>query len=183
MTLPVKIAFIGPESTGKTTLARRLSQWLNVPYVPEAARLFLQKNGPHYRPCDILTMAMQQIEAEHAALRRSSLIVTDTNAAVYYVWWLDKVGPPHPLLEDFLLNYDYITLLLGPDIPWTPDPLREDPHRREDIMGIYEQELTRFLIPYHRIEGRDEERWRQVLRALAREERLSAGRRHLPLRR
>ncbi len=163
----VKIAFVGPESTGKTTLARRLAAFLGVPYVPEAARHFLEHHGPHYDECDILTMLSRQLRSEAAAQARTALLVTDTNPLVYHVWLLDKFRRDHPYLHDLLLDYHYITLLLWPDIPWTPDPLREDPHRREAILTTYRHELVRFRLPFHAIRGQGEKRWQSVLKALS----------------
>ena len=38
-----RVVLYGPESTGKTTLAKKLSDHYNVSWVPEFARDFLQK--------------------------------------------------------------------------------------------------------------------------------------------
>ena len=38
----IKIAFVGPESTGKTTLASQLAEEFNTNWIPEFARDYLQ---------------------------------------------------------------------------------------------------------------------------------------------
>ena len=39
----IKIAFVGPESTGKSTLASQLAKEFNTSFIPEFARNYLQK--------------------------------------------------------------------------------------------------------------------------------------------
>ena len=41
----MRVGIIGPESTGKSTLAHELAQQFNGTYVPEYAREYIEKKG------------------------------------------------------------------------------------------------------------------------------------------
>ena len=91
----------GPESTGKTTLAKKLSAHYNVPWVPEFARDYLQKIWDEEKricePKDLLPIAMGQMKAENESIKKSnSLLICDTNLfetmvySKYYGGFLEK---------------------------------------------------------------------------------------------
>jgi nicotinamide riboside kinase len=60
---PYIITIVGPESSGKTTLARQLSQILKVPWVPEYAREYLSGLGRPYEEQDLSVIAEGQLKA------------------------------------------------------------------------------------------------------------------------
>ncbi|MBK7011006.1 MAG: ATP-binding protein [Saprospiraceae bacterium] len=62
--------FTGPESSGKTTLAERLSADLNLPLVPEFARQYLENKGGKYTLEEIDYIAQKQRELESEAHRQ-----------------------------------------------------------------------------------------------------------------
>ena len=59
-----KIIAIGPESTGKSTLCKQLSDHYKTLWVPEFAREYLEKHGANYSYESLLTIAKNQIELE-----------------------------------------------------------------------------------------------------------------------
>ncbi|HET9826707.1 MAG TPA: ATP-binding protein [Chitinophagaceae bacterium] len=59
-----KIAVIGPESTGKSTLCERLAQHYRTQWCPEYARQYLMTYGMTYTYDDLLTIARGQLELE-----------------------------------------------------------------------------------------------------------------------
>lgn len=58
----LKVGIIGPESTGKSTLAQQLSQRYHGIYVPEYAREYVEQLGHPYTYDDVCTIARHQIE-------------------------------------------------------------------------------------------------------------------------
>ncbi len=157
------LAFVGPESTGKTTLSRWVAEQWGLPWIEEVARQYLEHRGPRYRRQDVIHTALLQWAAESRALARADCVVSDTHLLVYHIWLLDKFGDDHPLFHDVLLGGRHVFYLLtAPDIPWVPDPLREDPHRRHAIFRRYVDEIARFRLPHAVIRGNGTARRRAV---------------------
>jgi len=66
-----------------------------------------------------------------------------------------------------LRKYDHY-LLCKPDLPWSPDPLRESPSREErDILfNLYRNELESGKWSYSIVEGQGDERLNSAINAL-----------------
>ncbi len=60
---PFIITIVGPESSGKTTLARELASRYSAPWVPEYARKYLEGLGRPYDENDLVRIAQGQLEA------------------------------------------------------------------------------------------------------------------------
>ncbi|MFK7971880.1 MAG: AAA family ATPase [Bacteroidia bacterium] len=165
-----KIAIIGPESTGKSTLAAALAERLDTLWVPEYARFYLDENvsGPKYDEDDLLKIAQGQLALEALASKKAhDYLICDTNLAVILIWAKDKFGSVPKALEALWKPGDYsLHLLLKPDVPWQPDPLREDPHRRDELFEVYRTFLEQKNIPYAIVDGVGEERVKRALRAV-----------------
>lgn len=58
----IKVAIIGPESTGKSTLSEQLARHYHTEWCPEYAREYLLKHGKKYSYDDLLVIAKEQIE-------------------------------------------------------------------------------------------------------------------------
>lgn len=158
------ILVTGPESSGKTTLARQLAWALDGRFVAEASRDYLELHGSNYVEADLPKIWSKQAEAEDAARASSaSFIVCDTGPEVIRVWAEVKYGrcPPAVLKAYADRTYD-LTLLCTPDLPWAPDPLREapEPGQREALFVRYRE-----LLPGAFIIG-GENRLEQALRAV-----------------
>src|SRR5688572_22748890 len=59
-----KVVIIGPESTGKSTLCRRLAAHFHTLCCPEYAREYLLEHGMYYTYDDLLTIAKGQLALE-----------------------------------------------------------------------------------------------------------------------
>ena len=86
------VVLTGPESCGKTTLARQLADRWEAPLVNEAARDYL-KNKDSYQESDLLKIAKLQnaMEQEKAVLSADKL-VCDTDLLVILIWSEVKYG-------------------------------------------------------------------------------------------
>lgn len=67
---PFIITIVGPESSGKTTLARELADFYEAPWVPEFARKYLEGLGRPYHENDLNHIAVGQLEAISEVLGR-----------------------------------------------------------------------------------------------------------------
>ena len=69
----------GPESSGKTTLAKKLSEYYQGTWVPEFAREYLQQKWDAEQkicePQDILPIAIGQMKLENAAVKSEKKVV------------------------------------------------------------------------------------------------------------
>lgn len=156
MSYPLKkIAIVGPESTGKSTLAVELAALFGCVSVPEMARSYLEKRGGKYSEEDLLKLAGLQAAAEDEAAGRSSgLLICDTSLLVVRIWSEVRFGRCHPSIiqEEESRRYDLI-LLTAADLPWEPDPLREHPEGRQHLFSLYYRALLRKPGPFAVISG------------------------------
>lgn len=161
------IAIVGPESTGKTTLARALAERLGAPWVAECARAWLTGRDGYGRD-DVERIGKAQLAAEAKALAAAPpCLVVDTDLLVILVWWREKYGaPPRWLVQGLARQPPRKYLLTRPDLPWAPDPLRESPHDRERLFAIYRAELAARRADFGIVAGAGDERLASALAAL-----------------
>lgn len=166
-----RIAIIGPESTGKSTLAAALAEHFDIPWVPEYARSYLENLNRPYREDDLLAIAKGQMEAEDRLATEAPypppFVACDTELTVIKIWSEVKYGRVHPWILEELhqRKYDHY-LLTHIDLPWIPDPQREHPHMREALMERYLQECKERNLPYTLIEGQALERLNKAVNTL-----------------
>ncbi len=136
--MPPVIAIVGPECTGKTTLARALGEHFGVRAVPEYARDYLVDRVEYERE-DVEAIARGQMALEARALATGwSPVILDTDLLVIRVWWREKYGAlPAWLVRALEAQAPRHYLLTAVDLPWVPDPLRESPTDRERLFEVY----------------------------------------------
>lgn len=146
----------GPESSGKTVLSQSLAQHFDAILIPEYARYYLNSISRDYTSADVIEISRHQSRTWWThVLYDDKLIFIDTWNIVIYTWLNYKYN----LVPDFVkasLNFwrkDCHFLLCKPDIPWTPDPLRENPHNREELYKMYIEVLERYGLSYSIIMG------------------------------
>jgi len=160
----LRISLTGPESTGKTTLAARLAAHYGTVFAPEFAREYLAESGPHYTLHDLEEIARGQLAAEDAAAARAHRVVfCDSDLLVIKIWAEHSFGtcPEWVLRRIDAQHYDLV-LLMGVDLPWQPDPLREHPHLRQQFYDLYQRELRERMSNFAEISGAPERRFVQA---------------------
>ncbi|MBK9400812.1 MAG: ATP-binding protein [Bacteroidetes bacterium] len=163
--ITIKIAIVGPESTGKSSLALALSRHFNSPYVPEVARGYLENYGPNYRYEDLKKIARLQCQAEDQLLvNHPPLLFCDTTLMVIKIWSEYK----YQRCDDWIIAeeksrpYD-LFLLTDIDLPWEQDPLREHPDKRKELFTEYYRYLIHSNRPFHIVFGSDQERTNRAI--------------------
>ena len=150
-----KIAIIGPESTGKSTITAQLAGYYNEPAVEEFGRKYLEKTNGTYQKEDLLAITKGMIESEKSlAKKANNFLFCDTDLIMMKVWYEVKYGQCHPLVLDQLRKrpYDFY-LLCAPDLPWEEDPLRENPTMREELFEKYLTNLKHYDFRYRIVKG------------------------------
>lgn len=123
-----RIAILGAESTGKSTLADTLAARHATVWVPEYLREFVDTEGRVPREDDQLGIARTQLAREDAlAAQARSLMFCDTTplmTAVYSRIYWGRVPAALLALE---AAHDYaLTVVAAPDLPWVPDGLQRE---------------------------------------------------------
>jgi len=161
----IRVAITGPESTGKTTLAKAISEKLNGEYIPEFAREYLAELKGKYKQSDLNEIARRQL----GSLLNSSarLRISDTDFIVLDIWSNEKYGSTSSYIEDLIINkYFDLHILCTPDIPWEEDPLRENPNDRDRLFDLYKTRLIELKKPFIIVEGSHEERLKKSCEAI-----------------
>lgn len=152
-----KVGIIGPESTGKSSLARYLSRRYKGTYVPEYAREYVEEKGSTDVSYDELCkIAQKQIEEIRNILKDGAqgteTVFFDTELIVTKVWFDYAFHRVPEWLEEALKAYPMdVYLLTKPDIPWVPDPARSNgsDEIRQELFLRYEAEIQALDIPYY----------------------------------
>jgi HTH-type transcriptional repressor of NAD biosynthesis genes len=162
----LRIVLYGPESTGKTTLAKKLAEHFNTTWVPEYSRDYLQEKWEREKlvcqPEDILPIAEGQIMLENRqAEKAEKVLFCDTNlletvvySKAYYADYCDPAVLKHALKAHYDLYF-----LMYIDVPWVEDDLRDRPHDRELMFAKFKKPLDDYNKPYRILKGDFQERF------------------------
>ena len=151
-----RIAILGAESSGKSTLAFALARHYDTVWVPEYLREFVDTHGRVPDESDQYPIARTQMEREDTAAREASrFLFCDTTplmTALYSRWYWGRVDAQLSLLER---RHDYAyTLVTAPDSPWEADGLqRESEAVRQTIHEQVVQMLEERGIVYQLVTG------------------------------
>lgn len=150
-----KIAVVGPESTGKSTISAQLADHYQTVWVPEYSREYCSKlTGP----CswdDEINMFKGQIALEDELIAKANtLLICDTTFITVKIWseYVFGKAPVEVLTELPKRQYD-LYLLMDIDLPWEDDPLRNFPDLREYFMEVWKKELHALNANYSLISG------------------------------
>ncbi|WP_421752191.1 AAA family ATPase [Croceimicrobium sp.] len=163
------IVVSGPESSGKSQLCRELSEKLNIPWVAEYARMYLEKNGPEYSKDSLQEIYQSHLAHQAQALQKQTNgnILLDTDSFNYLIWNRRVFDFDPPLLmQQILKEQEHRYLLCYPDLEWEADPLRENPIDRLDIFHENLALIQAYNRPYAIVKGQKKERLSNALDAL-----------------
>lgn len=162
----ISVAIVGPESTGKTTLAEALAIHYKTVWVPEYAREFLNARNGYYKQHDLLKIAKGQLKSVEEYRRKAGkLIFLDTDLFVIKVWSQVKFGHCNPwILQQLEAHQADLYLLTYFDIPYEADPLREHPKMRPQLFEYYERELNHYGANYRVVRGNATKRLKEAIK-------------------
>jgi HTH-type transcriptional repressor of NAD biosynthesis genes len=163
-----RVCVFGPESTGKTTLAKDLAGHFQTVMVPEYARLLLEARGGQVSAADMARIARGQAASENALARHANrVLICDTDVLTTTIWSERLFGfcPDSIRQEAERRTYD-LYLLTDVDVPWVGDPVRYLPNEGASFLARCRQELEsrgrRFVL----LSGSWEQRWRDACAAV-----------------
>jgi NadR type nicotinamide-nucleotide adenylyltransferase len=164
-----KIAIVGPESTGKSTMAIDLAKYYQVPWVPEYSRYYCEALTTPCTMQDEINMFHGQLALEHSVLvmAETDFVICDTTFLTVKIWSDAFFGKSPEIVLDALPKHSYdFYVLLDIDLPWEDDPLRDFPNQREHFMEIWHNELQQLGASYKVVSGLGEERFKNAVQVI-----------------
>ena len=162
-----RIVVTGPESTGKTTLAKQLSEVFKCPLVGEYARTYLDNLKKTYSQEDLVYIAKGQFDMQKKILKESNLLICDTDLLTIKIWSEFKYGNCDPWIVKYLVNnLPDLYLICYPDLKWEYDPQRENPNDGMELFEIYLAEIKKLEVPFQIIKGLGEKRTEKGVKAV-----------------
>ena len=162
---------LGAESTGKTQLAEAItanlrSQGHSVYPVPETLRQWCDQTGRTPRADEQWDIAKAHT-AHIVQAPDATYLVADTTALMTAIYsdllFGDRSLYAYALEQQ--RSFD-LTLVMGLDLPWTADPLRDGPHSRAPVDAALRAALSRENLPYQVVYGKDQVRNTNALHAI-----------------
>ena len=159
-TPPRRIALVGAECTGKTTLAAALAERLPALWIPERLREFCDEKGRPPRPDEQARLAAEQIERETQAMERAARsgvgwVICDSTPLITALYSIEYFGDDALLAQAVAHQRGYaLTLLADVDLPWEADRfLRDGPGARAGFHLRLTRTLAAHGLPHHRVAG------------------------------
>lgn len=158
-----RVAILGGESSGKTTLTQALARHFGTAWVAEYGRTLWDEKQGRLDFEDLLTIAERQLALEQSTAGTAQrYLFCDTSPIVtrcYSRALFDRVAPE----LDRLCERQYaLHVLCAPDIPFDQDGTRRDAEFRSWQHEYYLAELERRALPYLLVHGSVAERVVQV---------------------
>jgi NadR type nicotinamide-nucleotide adenylyltransferase len=165
-----KIVLTGPESTGKSTLARQLAGHFAAPLVEEYGRTYCERFRNDCDPLDLIHIAAGQLYHEDlVAAQTTNLLICDTDLIVTETYAELYLGTCPLLVTEWAKSRHYdLWLLLDTDLPYVPDGIRLFAERRQAQFNRLREILKERNLPYVVISGNFEERFIRAVEAVSR---------------
>lgn len=165
-----RVAILGAESTGKTTLAEDLAKRFKTIWAPEFARGYLLARGGVCKLEDMLPIARGQAASEDGLAREANrVLICDTELLTtsiwherYWGWCPDEI---RQLAAERAPRYA-LYLLCDSHVPWVDDGLRDSRDHREWFQQRFVQELNERQLPYVVLAGAYEARTAVAIQAV-----------------
>jgi nicotinamide riboside kinase len=168
-----RIALLGAERTGKSTLAAGLAAHLRerglaAVAIPETLREWCEREGRAPRPEEQLALAHEHERRVDAALAQADIAIADTTALMVaiYAGMLFEDGALYRFALERQGLYD-LTLLTGLDLAWMPDGLQRAAGSRAQVDALLREHLQRARLPYQVVYGQGPQRLQSAVQALA----------------
>jgi HTH-type transcriptional repressor of NAD biosynthesis genes len=172
-----RVVIVGAESTGKTTLARRLADHLGVGWVPEYGREYCEQivasgvtfEGYAWRSDEFDHIGAEQARREELAAREGrGLVICDTDPFATALWHHHYVGQPHPGLLRWTTpsRWRRVYLLCSPDVPFVQDGVRDGEHRRVEMTHRFIAAMNARGDRYEVLTGGWEERFARAVQVV-----------------
>lgn len=148
-----KVAIVGTESCGKSTLAKNLAKFFNTNFVQEVGREYCERYSNRLTRDMFDRIAMEHFVLQAEKIKESNRVIFADSDAVITQYYLGMYfnGERSNLIEEIIRLQDYdLVIFLEPDVAWVDDGLRfagEEETRRtnnEKLKKMYADRGIRF---------------------------------------
>lgn len=149
----LRFCFYGPESTGKSTMAKHFAEVFRTEYVPEVARELITSNN--FSVSDIIKIGEAQTQRiKEKTKTANKMLFCDTDLITTQIYSKQYLGVvPDILLKlEHEIKYD-LYFLFDIDVPWVDDGLRDLGHKRKEMFTVFKKALDERNIKYVLISG------------------------------
>jgi NadR type nicotinamide-nucleotide adenylyltransferase len=160
-----RIAILGAESSGKSTLAAALANHFQTLWVPEYLREFVDTHKRVPIESEQIHIAQTQVARELDMVSRANkFLFCDTTPVMTAIYSRHIFGEADAALAQLELDHQYdFTIVTAPDFPWIADGLqRASAHVQKQIHEEVLQVLDERDIPFLLVEGSLQNRIEQV---------------------
>lgn len=175
----MRVALLGAECTGKTTLAVRLARHFHTLWVPEYARFYWGRKNDLTVDDVVPIMQGQRVwegrVCAKAKRQGKTLIICDTiplSSLAYSDYYYGVISPE--ARELFTADYD-LYLVTDIAVPWVEDPARDKRIDRERMHQSFMDRLQEYGVAYSLIQGSWEERFLRAAEEIRKAITLSSG--------
>lgn len=150
------VTIFGAESTGKTTISKKLAKTLGSTYIPEWAREYMEKFEPAVNDTVMENIVRGQYASQHAARKipNSPFIIQDTDLISTEGYYRIYGGTrPEELERCINLTKSDLYLVMNSNIPFEEDPLRFGGDVRESTDEFWIDLLDEYGANYHVVES------------------------------
>lgn len=165
----IKIALVGPESTGKTTLCKQLALHYKTEFIPEFARTYFQKaNISDYTITEVEEIYKVQLEKEKELEQSNNLFVFCDTALISGKVWCEIVFKNTPSFIELNLSkqHYHLYLLCDIDIAWEADEQRKNKNNRKEIFEMHLQLLNEMDANFEIVSGLNETRLKNAIQII-----------------
>lgn len=134
------IAIVGPESTGKSTMAKKLALFYDYGYAHEYGRTLSEIRNNELTEDDFRAIGIGQQQLIESAHKQHRVVITDTEAFTTYLYGEVYISDPagrlmRELLDSALEQQIDLYLLLAPTVKWHDDGTRvmRDLEKRQEF--------------------------------------------------
>ena len=169
-----RVAVVGAESTGTTTLTRQLAEYYTTNWVPEYGRMYTEgklRSGQlsaNWTSHEFEHIASVQNQAEDEYARSSNeLLICDTNAFATELWHELYMNTHSKAVAELAHNRHYLLhIVTSPDIPYEQDGTRDSEPLRQWMHERFIAELSKRNLPFIVVTGSKEKRLTQATAAI-----------------
>jgi nicotinamide riboside kinase len=163
---PKIVVISGAESTGKSILTKQLAHFYQSPSFAEFSREYIEKTGRSYTYDDVVSIAlMQNAQMNKSFTINAKYVFFDTWLIITMIWFDVVFGKIPQWIPETIRNTPVdLFLLCDTDLPWIPDPVRENGGEMREMLQIrYIELINRFGFSYNLVSGHSEERLKNAV--------------------